>query len=227
MQDLAARVAAEVRDPDALRLAGDALSAAGAPDLGATLRPGGYLFATIHRAENREPSALAVWPVILSDAVKPGHPVILALHPGTRVALAAAGISLPPGVRVVEPLGYRTSLTLQLHAAAVITDSGGVQRESAELGTPCLVPRSTTEWLEAVEGSTGRMVVVGLDRARASLALTRLAPRPGSEALARTRADGLRLSPAGASQRIVDALGWVQRTMRRPTPRISPARPAP
>ena len=208
MQDLASRVAAEIRDPDALGAAGDALAAAGAPDLavGVGLRPGGYLFATIHRAENREASALAAWPAILGDAALPGRPVILALHPGTRAALEAAGITLPAGIRVVEPLGYRTSLTLQLHAAAVITDSGGVQRESAWLGTPCLVLRSTTEWTEAVEESTGRMVLVGLDRARASRELARLAPSTGSEALARARADGLRLPPAGASRRIVEAL---------------------
>ena len=64
---------------------------------------------------------------------------------------------------MVEPQGYRTSLALQLHAAAVLTDSGGVQREAAWLGVPCLVLRDTTEWVEAVAGSEGRMVVVGLD----------------------------------------------------------------
>ena len=208
MQDLAARVATEVRDPGALGPAGNALAAAGAPDLAATLRPGGFLFATIHRAENREPSALAAWAAILGDAAASGRPVILALHPGTRAAIEAAGIALPAGIRVVEPLGYRTSLTLQLHAAAVITDSGGVQRESAWLGTPCLVLRSTTEWVEAVEGSTGRMVVVGLDRDRAARELDRLATPARSEALARSRAEGLHLLPAEASRRIIDALEW-------------------
>ena len=168
MQDLAARVAADVRGPDALGPAGDALAAAGAPDLAAALRPGGFVFATLHRAENREQAALVAWTAILGDAVRSDRPVILALHPGTRGALDNAGVMLPPGVRVVEPLGYRTSLTLQLHAAAVITDSGGVQREAAWLGAPCLVLRSATEWVEAVSDSAGRMVVVGLDRARAA-----------------------------------------------------------
>ena len=206
MQDLAARVAAEIRGADALGPAGDALAAAGASDLAAALRPGGFVLATIHRAENRETPALAAWPAILGDAARLDRPVILALHPGTRVALEGAGIVLPPGVRVVEPLGYRTSLTLQLHAAAVITDSGGVQREAAWLGTPCLVLRSTTEWVEAVADSAGRMVVIGLDRARAAHELARLAPATTSEALARARAETLDLSPAGAARRIVEAL---------------------
>ena len=205
MQDLAARVAAEIRGPDALGPAADAVAAAGAPDL-AALRPGGFVFATVHRAENREPAALAAWPGILGDAARPDRPVILALHPGTRVALECAGIVFPPGVRVVEPLGYRTSLTLQLHAAAVMTDSGGVQRETAWLGTPCLVLRSTTEWVEAVADSAGRMVVVGLDRTRAARELERLAPAGTSEALARARAEILDLRPAGAARRIVEAL---------------------
>lgn len=132
--------------------------------------------------------------------------MILALHPGTRVALENAGVVLPPGVRVVEPLGCRTSLTLQLHAAAVITDSGGVQRETAWLGTPCLVLRSTTEWVEAVADSAGRMVVIGLDRTRAAGELERLAPAGTSDALARARAEALDLRPAGAARRIVEAL---------------------
>ena len=117
MQDLAARVAAEVRGFDALLQAGIALAAAGAPDLAARLRPGGFVFVTIHRAENREQRALVAWTMILGDAARADRPVILALHPGTRVALETAGVALPPGVHVVEPLGYRTSLTLQLHAA--------------------------------------------------------------------------------------------------------------
>ena len=110
---------------------------------------------------------------------------------------------LPPDILVVEPLGYRTSLTLQLHAAAVITDSGGVQREAAWLGTPCLVLRSTTEWTEAVTDSAGRMVVMELDRAAVARELERLAPRTRSAAWARTRARTLELSPAGAAHRIV------------------------
>jgi UDP-N-acetylglucosamine 2-epimerase len=206
MQDLAARVAAEIRDPAALEPAADALAAAGVPSLAGMLTPGAYIFATIHRAENREPAGLAAWPAILADAARQGRSVILALHPGTRAALDASGIVLPPGVMVVEPLGYRTSLTLQLHAAAVVTDSGGVQREAAWLGTPCLVLRSTTEWVEAVAESSGRMVVVGLDRALAARELARVAPVATSRVLAVARAEALDLPPAGAATRIVGAL---------------------
>ena len=206
MQDLASRASVGIRTDDALRMAGVSLELAGAPAIAEHLRPGEFLFATIHRAENRAPAALATWPMILADAARPDRPVILALHPGTRLAMEHAAVALPPDVRVVEPLGYRTSLTLQLHAAAVITNSGGVQREASWLGTPCLVLRSTTEWTEAVADSAGRMVVVGLDRAAVARELERLAPRARSAEWARTRARTLALPPAGAGSRIVQDL---------------------
>ncbi len=61
--------------------------------------------------------------------------------PGDRCGAGGAGHRAPAWIRVVAPQGYRTTLALQLHAAAVLTDSGGVQREAAWLGTPCLVLR--------------------------------------------------------------------------------------
>jgi UDP-GlcNAc3NAcA epimerase len=198
MQDLAARVSAEIRDPAVLEGI--------ASRLGIALAPGGFLFATVHRAENRAPDALAAWSGLLAAVASSDRPVILALHPGTRIALEAAGIRLPDTVRVVEPQGYRTTLALQLHAAAVLTDSGGVQREAAWLRVPCLVLRGSTEWVEAVAESGGAMVVVGLDRDRALAELERLAPVASSAGLAQVRAASLSLQPAGAAAAIVAAL---------------------
>jgi UDP-N-acetylglucosamine 2-epimerase len=199
MQDLAARVVAEVRDGAMV------LAEIGRRMGGLALVPGGYVLATIHRAENREPPAMAAWAAILGDAAT-DRPVVLAAHPGTVAALAEAAVTLPAGVHVVEPQGYRTTLALQLHAAAVVTDSGGVQREAAWLGVPCLVLRETTEWIEAVEGSEGRMVVVGLDRERAATELARLVPAADARAIAEGRAAALDLRPAGAAEAIVRAL---------------------
>ena len=179
MQDLAARVSAEVRDPAALEAVSARLASSGAAGL--HLRPGGYLFATVHRAENREPAALGGWVALLGAVAAADRPV-------------------------VEPQGYRATLALQLHAAAVLTDSGGVQREAAWLGVPCLILRDRTEWVEAVAGSGGRMVVVGRDTDAASAALARLAPRATAEADARSRAAALDLQPAGAADAIVAAL---------------------
>jgi UDP-GlcNAc3NAcA epimerase len=197
MQDLASRVGREVSEPSALA------SVAGA--LGLPLVPGGYAFATVHRAENRAPDAMRAWSAILAD-VAATRTVVLALHPGTKAALESGGIALDPRVHVVPPQGYRTTLALQFHAAAVLTDSGGVQREAAWLRTPCLVLRDRTEWVEAVAGSGGRMVVVGLDRERAALELARLAPVAEAPRLAAERATAFDLAPAGAGTAIAAAL---------------------
>ena len=194
MQDLAARLVPEVRDPAALTATGLDLS------------PGRYLFATVHRAENRTPSAIGAWAALLAEVARPDRPVILALHPGTRVAVDASGIKLPTTVHVVEPQGYRSTLALQLHAAAVLTDSGGVQRESAWLGVPCLVLRPVTEWVEAVESSAGRMVIVGLDVGAATNALARLASRDRAPEDARERAATVVVPAAGAVDAIVATL---------------------
>lgn len=194
MLDLAARVSREVRDPAALA------AAAGRLDL--SLEPGRYLFATVHRAENRAPAALRAWAALLAAVASPERPVVLALHPGTASALEAEGMALGRDVLTVPPQGYRTSLALQLHAAAVLTDSGGVQREAAWLGVPCLVLRRSTEWVEAVAGSGGAMVLVGLDAGLARAALARLAPAATSPALAADRAAALDLQPAGAAEAI-------------------------
>jgi UDP-GlcNAc3NAcA epimerase len=199
MQDLAARVAPTLRDPAALAAVSDRF--------GRSLAPGSYLFATVHRAENRAPEAIAAWAALLAAASGPDRPVVLALHPGTRAAAAAAGVDLGPPIVVIEPQPYASTLALELHAAAVLTDSGGVQREAAWLGVPCLILRPTTEWVEAVAASGGSMVVVGLDRERALSELDRLAPAAAAPSLARARAAALELSPAGAAERIASLLG--------------------
>lgn len=200
MQDLASRVAPEVRDPSAL--------AALAVVLDLPLVPGGYAFATVHRAENRDPDAMRAWSSLLAS-VAADRPVVLALHPGTAALLEGVGIRFADGVHVVAPQGYRTTLTLQLHAAAVLTDSGGVQREAAWLRTPCLILRDRTEWVEAVAESDGRMVIVGLDKAHALRELSRLADPHRAPALAAERARVLELVPAGAAEAISGALGGI------------------
>jgi UDP-N-acetylglucosamine 2-epimerase len=198
MLDLAARVSGELRDAAVL----GPISAR----LGVSLAPGRFLFATVHRAENRDPAAMARWSALLGAVAAPDRPVLLALHPGTRASLGAAGIVLPTGVVIVEPQGYRSSLALQLHAAAVLTDSGGIQRESAWLGVPCLVLRTTTEWVETVGGPGSSAVLVGLDREAALHELSARAPRNRTAEQAIERAANLQLAGSGAAELITAAL---------------------
>ena len=71
---------------------------------------------------------------------------------------------------------------------------------------PCLVLRGTTEWVEAVAGSGGSMVVVGLDAERARRELDRLAPADATARAAERRAREVTVEPAGAVEAIVETL---------------------
>ena len=197
MQDLAAQVLEQVRDPAALASIGQSL--------GMPLAPGGYLLATIHRAENRRPAAIRAWTSLLDRVARSDRPVVLPLHPGTAAAIKDAAASVGPYVHIVPPIGYATSLALQLHAAAVLTDSGGIQREAAWLGTPCLVVRSTTEWVETLI-EHGASHLVGHDAGVALSLLDTLAPVARSNELARARAATASIQRAGAAEAIVGAL---------------------
>ena len=198
MLDLAARISSEVRGPAVL----DAIAAR----LLLPIATGSYLFATVHRAENRSVDAMMAWTALFEAVATPGRPLVLALHPGTRAALEAAHLDLPANVIVIEPQGYRTSLALQLHAAAVLTDSGGIQRESAWLGVPCLVLRETTEWVETVGGPDSSAVLVGLDRSAAARELELRAPLGSGVGPANERAERLRLVGPGAPDLICATL---------------------
>jgi UDP-GlcNAc3NAcA epimerase len=138
------------------------------------VRPGEYLLATAHRAGNVDSPARLERLVELLLAV-PG-PVILPLHPRTRARLEAAGLyeRLERGVRLVAPLGYLDFTALLLHARAVLTDSGGVQKEAYLAGVPCVTLRSTTEWTETVD--VGWNALVDLDAEAAVAALERPVP---------------------------------------------------
>jgi UDP-GlcNAc3NAcA epimerase len=142
------------------------------------LEPGSYLAATAHRAGNVDRPERLEALVSLFEAL-PG-PVVLPLHPRTRERLTAAGLmDRLDGIKVVPPLGYLDFLKLARHARAVLTDSGGVQKEAYLLGVPCVTLRDTTEWVETVEA--GWNTLVDLDPAAALAAVERRPPEDRPE----------------------------------------------
>ena len=84
--------------------------------------------------------------------------VLLPLHPRGRVRLRAAGLFEHPRMRVVDPLGYVEFMGVVRGAAAVITDSGGVQEETTILGVPCLTLRANTERPVTISHGTNQLV---------------------------------------------------------------------
>jgi UDP-N-acetylglucosamine 2-epimerase (non-hydrolysing)/UDP-GlcNAc3NAcA epimerase len=140
------------------------------------LEPGGYLLVTAHRAGNMDPPERLLKLVELLEAL-PG-PVVFPVHPRTRRRLAEEDLegrlAAAPGIELAPPLGYLDFLELARGARAVLTDSGGVQKEAYLLGVPCVTLRDTTEWVETVDA--GWNVLVDLDREAALAALDREPP---------------------------------------------------
>ena len=139
------------------------------------LEPGGYALATAHRAGNvDDPARLAKLVELLCSMPLP---VLFTIHPRTRRRLDQAdllGRLEASGVITAPPLGYIEMSALLCHAHAVLTDSGGLQKEAYLAAVPCVTLRSTTEWTETVEH--GWNVLVDLDAAAAREALSRPAP---------------------------------------------------
>ncbi len=119
---------------------------------------GRYDVATLHRPANVDRPDDAAALVKGLHAVADQAAVVLPLHPRGRAGLEAAGLLDHPGVRVVDPLGYVEFMGLVRGAAAVVTDSGGVQEETTVLGVPCLTIRPNTERPVTITHGTNRLV---------------------------------------------------------------------
>jgi len=145
------------------------------------LAPGEYLLLTAHRAGNvDDPRRLRALMTLIQALPAP---VLFPLHPRTRERLEQAGLLdalvASDGVQLTEPLGYAEFSALVCQARAVLTDSGGVQKEAYFAGVPCVTLRANTEWVETVEA--GWNTLVDLDAEAAVAALERTPPRERPE----------------------------------------------
>jgi UDP-GlcNAc3NAcA epimerase len=114
-----------------------------------------YLAATIHRPANTDsPENLAA---IIGAFNTAPMPVIFPVHPRTRKMIETFGLEPSDNLRLVNPLGYVDMLALVDGAAALITDSGGLQKEAYILETPCITIRPETEWVETVRSGWNRL----------------------------------------------------------------------
>ncbi|HEX4483002.1 MAG TPA: UDP-N-acetylglucosamine 2-epimerase (non-hydrolyzing) [Solirubrobacteraceae bacterium] len=142
------------------------------------VQSGEYLLLTAHRAGNVDDRDRLQ--MLFSLIASLPAPVLLPLHPRTRARLDDAGLlgelNAIDGLHVIDPLGYVEFSSLLSQARAVLTDSGGVQKEAYLAGVPCVTLRANTEWVETV--ASGWNTLVDLD---AESALAALASRPPSE----------------------------------------------
>src|SRR6201996_8288260 len=144
------------------------------------VEPGGYVLVTAHRAGNVDvPTRLAAL-VDLLLAIP--YPVVFPVHPRTRARLRDAGLDerLERSERMIltPPLGYIELTALLCNARALVTDSGGLQKEAYLAGVQCVTLRPSTEWVETVEAGWNTLVDLDLDAALAALAAPQPSLRP-------------------------------------------------
>lgn len=185
----AARLLAEGHAPAAVRAVGNAmidtlrrrLPAARARALPPGVpAQGDFGVVTLHRPANVDEAAQLARLLGALEAAARLLPLVWPVHPRTAARLAAFGLSVPPGVAALPPLGYLDFLNLLSRARLVATDSGGVQEEATGLDLPCLTLRTATERPVTLLAGSNRMVpvpealpdavaaVVGGDRPRAA-----------------------------------------------------------
>jgi UDP-N-acetylglucosamine 2-epimerase len=162
------------------------------------LDPGAYVVVTAHRAGNVDDPERLERLVEILEAIP--DTVVFPVHPRTDARLRDSGLlnrlEAAPRVRLTPPIGYLDFVKLVRHGRAVLTDSGGVQKEAYLFETPCITFRDTTEWVETVEA--GWNVLVDVDRDAALAGLERPPPPRDRPEL---------YGGGHAGERIRDALG--------------------
>jgi UDP-N-acetylglucosamine 2-epimerase len=134
-----------------------------------------YILLTLHRPENVDnPKKLDS---ILKACEKMKNlQIVFPVHPRTKAKLKGKlykRLMKRDYLKIIKPVGYMCSLNLIKNAEAILTDSGGMQKEAFWLHTPCITLRESTEWIETVElkanrltGSNPEKILQGLQQIR-------------------------------------------------------------
>ena len=139
-----------------------------------------FVLATIHRPANTDnPENLrSIFRALNDIAEQHQMDVVLPLHPRTRKIMENEGMNglMNERVRIIEPASFFEIIRLEKNAAIVMTDSGGVQKEAFFYGTPCVILRPETEWVEIVEAGAG--IIADADYERIMAAYEQLVNKP-------------------------------------------------
>jgi UDP-N-acetylglucosamine 2-epimerase (non-hydrolysing) len=126
---------------------------------------GSYLLVTLHRPALVDSPVLLAQTLATLERIATTFPVLFPIHPRTRARIENLRISTS-GITLAPPLPYAEFLSVEAGAAAVVTDSGGVQEETTALGVPCFTLRANTE--RPVTITHGTNTLLGLDPERLS-----------------------------------------------------------
>ncbi len=118
-----------------------------------------FYLATIHRPSNTDDSGRLS--SILDSFTRLDCPVVFPIHPRTLAQIHKQELShylAAESIKAISPVSYLDMLSLENACRAVITDSGGMQKEAYILGRPCFTLRNETEWKETVELGWNQLV---------------------------------------------------------------------
>ena len=138
------------------------------------LEKNGYILLSAHREENIdiEDNFLSLMNAVNHIAQTYRKPVIYSMHPRSGKFIEQRGFVFHPLVRRLQPFGFIDYNHLQMNAYCVLSDSGTLSEESAMLGFPGVLIRTSTERPEVLDkgsvvigGITGQTVAQALDLA--------------------------------------------------------------
>jgi len=140
-----------------------------------SLKPKEYYLATIHRPSSTD--TISTLSTIIDAFSTAEKTVVFPVHPRTRYFMKEHGLERKVGqnVKLIQPVSYFDFLWLEQNAEKILTDSGGIQKESYLLKIPCITLRENTEWVETIED--GWNVLVGTNKDKIKDAICNFAPK--------------------------------------------------
>ena len=138
-----------------------------------SLTKDGFVLCTVHRDSNTDvqENMESIFSALLNIAISSKLTIVLPLHPRTRKMMEKqlsnelyAALHVSEKIKIIPPAGFLDIIALEKHAHMIITDSGGLQKESFFFRKPCVILRPQTEWVEIVEN--GNAILVDAEKER-------------------------------------------------------------